>query len=188
MAFTDRPRTWLGGTTAGLLLTMGLLAGLAAACSISGRQLRYDSGDRPVQQTVSRGGKFADPVYAYVWDVRHGVDSTFTVPSGFGTGEAWLLSSTVRVSVPEGCTDHTVHWQVTADGEHRIGQGTTRWLRQYDETFKPRPHGLRPRTVTVEAWWDGGDAACPSFSFIWQDPTLYFEADPDFLDGDYYPT
>ena len=177
---------WFGGT-AGPLVTLGVLTAFAAGCSATGRQLAYDSGDRPVKQTLSYGGKFADPVYAYVWDVRRSMDSTFSVPDGFGTGDAKLLSRRLRISVPTGCADRTVHRRLTADGEHRIGRGSTQWLRRYDAAPRPRPHGLRPTTVALEAWWNGGDGDCPSISLTCRDPKLHFEAGPDFVDADFCP-
>lgn len=184
MSANDRRGAWLGGC-AGLLGVMGMLTLLAASCSASARQLSYDSGARPVKATVGRAARFVDPVYEYSWDVRRRVETKFVIPSGFGTSEAGSLEGSLRVSVPDGCTDREVRWEIGVDGAP-FRSGQVRWVHAYDVEIGVRVHG-RARTVTIEAGWDGGTESCPSFALTWRDPEIFMRADLNFMSPDFYP-
>ncbi|MGW0710801.1 hypothetical protein ACWD4G_33430 [Streptomyces sp. NPDC002643] len=157
------------------VLTVLVASGLYVWASLP-NELTYSSGARPLR--TLRDTEWPDrPVYDHVWDVRRRVHSTFEVEEGFGSGEAVALAGRMRISVPEGCEDRTVRWELTADNEW-IGQGRARWLREYDLPAQVGLHG-RPATIGLTTWWDGGTTACPSYALTWVDPKVDREVDID---------
>lgn len=95
------------------------------------------------------------------------MQSTFRPDGGAPTDE---LQGELSFSVPPGCEDRTIRWEIAVDGE-RIGHGTLTGLPTYRPTSDyPLDHS--PRKVTVSARWDGGSGSCPSFGAVWKTPEL----------------
>ncbi|MFB8353372.1 hypothetical protein [Streptomyces niveus] len=164
---------------------MGMITLMAISCSASALNLSYDSGARPIKATVGRAARFVDPVYEYSWDVRQRIETKFDIPSGFGASELGSLEGSLQVSVPDGCADRTVRWEIAVDGSP-FRSGQVRWVHAYDVEIDVPVHS-RPRTVTMKADWDGGTESCPSFALTWRDPEIFMRADPNFMHPDFYP-
>ncbi|MEU9603400.1 hypothetical protein [Streptomyces sp. NPDC048057] len=184
MSANDRRGAWLGGC-AGLLCVMGIITLMAAGCSASALDLSYESGARPIKGTELTGMKYVNHMHEYGWDVRQRIESTFIIPYSFGTSEVGSLDGTLQVSVPDGCADRTVRWEIDVD-RAPLRSEQVRWVHAYDVEIDTSVHG-RPRTVTIKAEWDGGTESCPSFTLTWQNPKITMEPDPNFMNPDFYP-
>ncbi|MEV0038309.1 hypothetical protein [Streptomyces sp. NPDC050804] len=170
----------------GLLACTVFLAINLGSCTTTPLPLEHSDGASPLVESRTVGSRpAARTVDHHLWDVRKRLTSSFTVEQLFGDGEITRLLGHFDISVPPGCADRTVHWEITADGE-RIGQGRLRWLRKYEVPTELPVHGA-PATITVTAWWNGGTGTCPSFALGWDDAGLDREADFNFLDPDFYP-
>ena len=153
------------------------------------RDLKYASGARPEVSVALHANEHGGSTdFEFAWDVRRRVETTFSVPGGHGGGRSAWLEGDLHMEVPEGCADRTIHWEALADGM-RIGSGRLQWLRTYElkwlQTYELKT-GLEtegiPARIRLNAWWDGGTEACPSFTLTWSNPAVRPSVDYNFLD------
>ncbi|WP_405986805.1 caspase, EACC1-associated type [Streptomyces sp. NBC_00872] len=155
-----------GGCLFGALITLGLLY-TVASCEVSTWDvpLRFDSGRKPASVEKPHYSAVSGP--RHVWDVTERVDSTFR-PDGDGAADT--LRGDLTVSLPAGCEDRTVDWEIAVDGV-RTGHGSLTGKREH---LVPVEYGLprTPETVTLTARWDGGTGSCGDFGLVWNIPRL----------------
>ncbi|MFE4173666.1 caspase family protein [Streptomyces sp. NPDC056909] len=156
-----------GGCLFGVLITLGLLY-TVASCEVSTWDvpLRFDSGRKPASVEKPHYSAVSGP--RHVWDVTERVESTFRPADGDGAADT--LRGDLTVSLPAGCEDRTVDWEITADGA-RTGHGSLTGKREH---LVPVEYGLprTPETVTLTARWDGGTGSCGDFGLVWNIPRL----------------
>ncbi|MGP3975086.1 caspase, EACC1-associated type [Streptomyces sp. 8N114] len=170
-----------GGMAAGTAIVLGtifaiLYFGWALVAAAENEGLTFSSGREPVTANNSTSRV---SIYDYAWDVAETMDSTFRPVGGsLGTPDLSGVSGGLEVTVPEGCGDRTVRWQIKVDGK-RAKSGVLHGKRRY-EIDASTPLTQRPKAVTLQADWNGGSSSCPSFGVKWLDPELDVSFDPLF--------
>ncbi|MFF4606452.1 hypothetical protein ACFY12_27440 [Streptomyces sp. NPDC001339] len=150
-----------------MVVLTGMILGIFAMQPFS--LIHADHGSAFVFRTETVGGQGANEHRFLTWDVRKRAETSFR-PEGLGRGfgfDGRTLRGELTFSTPRGCADRRIRWEISVDGD-RVGSGSLRWLHTY--TVKNDfVINRTPNAVALTMYWDGGDAACPSFSAEWKD-------------------
>ncbi|MGI5352007.1 caspase, EACC1-associated type [Streptomyces sp. CA-250714] len=178
---TAAPAPKPGGVAVGSATVLAIIFGIlyfgwALVADAENEGLTFSSGREPVTANNSTSRV---SIYDHAWDVAETMDSTFRPVGGvLGDPDLSGVTSGLEVTVPEGCSDRTVRWQLKVDGK-RAKSGVLHGKRKY-EIDASIPLTQRPKAVTLQADWNGRSSSCPSFGLKWLDPELDVSFDPLF--------
>ncbi|CAL9333772.1 caspase, EACC1-associated type [Streptomyces sp. enrichment culture] len=162
-----RPPASLAARTSRVLAVLAVVYVVTVwALTLDTVALTYASGRKPASTGAAPDLGSGDGP-RYVWDAETDLESTFRPEEDDAVDR---LEGGLTVSVPGGCADRTVEWEISADGR-RLAHGSL--TGEVEHTVPvDLPLDRSPERVTVAASWDGGAGTCESFGVVWEDPRL----------------